>query len=150
MSLLENVQTFLVARPEFPQKHFDGQHELDIQILDSDHDYSQEEINEIVEAILETDDVAKVLSATCDLCRDRINVLTGNAARAEKTRSPQVSSTQSKGWKAAIKSGNHAQAKVMYDAFVQTADIFGVTDMQLSKLHAELVAIRPIEPTDES
>jgi len=146
MSLLFNVQTFLTNHSDFPQESFSGEHELNIQRLDPDHDYSQEQIEEIVSAIVGSDESQEIVVAVSALCRDRINVLTGNAARAEKTRAPQVGSTQSKGWKHAIATEDFEAASVMYQAY--TSDVYrlafpDVTDKQIANLKKELDSIRP-------
>lgn len=141
MSLLENVQDYLTERPDFPQKHFDGEHELDIQRLDPDHDYTQAEITLIVGAVIDSDEADDISSAICDLVRDRINVLTGNAARTEKLRAPKIGSSQNKAWNKAIKTKNLEHANKMYDAFVLTADAFDITDQQLANYAKELNSI---------
>ena len=143
MGILQNVQTFLESDSDFPQVTFDGQHDLNIQILDADVDYSQDDLHKLVESVFECEEFGEVTKVICALVRDRINVLTGNAARAEKTRAPKVGSTQSKSWTNAIESKDYETALSMFTAIQTSADLFGISSIQLEKLQTELKKIEP-------
>ena len=142
MSLLERTQTYLKRNPDFPQEHFEGQHKINIQVPAVKGDFTQDQINDLVETVFQLKTVQDVTAQISKLVAERIGVLAKNAGNAEKTRTPQVGSTANRGWKSFIATKDYAGAERMFDAMVATQDVMGYTDRQIEGLRKELESIK--------
>jgi len=143
MSFLERTQTFLNDRPDFPQTHFEGQHEINIQVPNIEAEFTSEMLAELVGAIFELTEVQDIKKQVHRLCMERVGVLNKNAGNAEKTRTPKAGSSVNKSWSAFIAAKDFEGATNMLNSIASVQEGLGITDQQLHNLRVELETINP-------
>ncbi len=138
MSQFDRVQTFLKSNPDFPQTLFKGVHEINILVPNVKGVYTPEQVDEIVAIACNSEKVQTIVSFVTKSVMTDLGRLLKNTANAEKTRSPQVTTTQKKAFTSALESEEWETAQRMLAITKETAELFGVSDDQVAKMEKEL------------